>query len=147
MIHEPLKPKHMIRNMFFLVLIPSLFIGVVVYVVSLFLIPKYQAETKVLITYTTEKNGDYNQNSQDVAEVFAQIINSKSFVEDLFSQAGVAFDSLILEDGIENHISAEVSKDSPVVEIKLFHSNKEELKKIAKAVLDVLNNKKYNLGK
>ena len=147
MMQEPIRQKNLVRNMLLLALLFSVFVGIVVYIISLFLTPKYQAETKVLITDNQDKNGEYNSGAQDAAGVFAEIINSKSFVEDLFSQAGVGFDSTNLENGIINHIDAVISKDSPVIAIKLYHDNKEDLAKVSKAVLDVLNNKKYDLGK
>ena len=88
--------------------------------------------------YTT----NYNLNLQTEAKSLTEGIKSRIFVESLLKSAKVAYDPEIL-DNIDQIISASVIKDSNIVTVEAFSNSANDLEKINRSFLTVLNSSQF----
>ena len=88
--------------------------------------------------YTT----NYNYNLQAEARSLTEGIKSRVFVSSLLRGVGVKFNPKSL-DRIDRIISAEVIKDSSIVEIEIYNNDVNTLKRINKVFLNILNSSDF----
>lgn len=104
--------------------------------------PVYKAEAKYMVVVksdSSEKANNYSQKTlgNHYAVLTAELINTDSFVKEVFNQTGFIYESDRLEE-YRNLIKAEVRGDTEIVNLKVRNSNPEKASMLAKASLDQL---------
>jgi len=135
-----------IKKYIIYVVICAFLISTAVFVYLNFKPATYRAAGKIMI-YFLETNNNFSYYKPDITltNSFAESINSRNFIDNLFKTAGVQLDEHSLNN-LEKSIKTKVADDSNIINIEIYYENIDSLKSICDNFIDALNSSPLIIG-
>lgn len=125
------------------VVLVALVLSFTAFVVSYFLPARYCSEAKILIRLEDKKLDSYriSETTNRSALVVKELVQTKDFIREVFTQAGTKVSEEELYDGYSDDITANSVKDSPVVTISACGSSASLAQRLNQKSLEVLQSR------